>query len=41
MVIRDALRGNVLWHKYVHDETIAQYVEGVEWLKVKASGYTE
>lgn len=33
MVIRDALRGNVLWHKYVHHETIAQYVEGVDWLK--------
>ncbi|WP_300301992.1 hypothetical protein [uncultured Muribaculum sp.] len=33
MVIRDVLRGNVLWHKYVHHETIAQYVEGVEWLK--------
>lgn len=33
MVIRDALRGNVLWHKYVRHETIAQYVEGVDWLK--------
>ena len=33
MVIRDALRGKVLWPKYVHHETIAQYVEGVEWLK--------
>lgn len=33
MVIRDAIRGNVLWHKYVRHETIAQYVEGVEWLK--------
>lgn len=33
MVIRDALRGKVLWHKYVHHETIAQYVEGVDWLK--------
>lgn len=30
MVIRDALRGKVLWHKYVHHETIAQYVEGVD-----------
>lgn len=29
MVIKDALRGNVLWHKYVRHETIAQYVEGV------------
>ena len=33
MVIRDALRGNVLWHKYVRHETVARYVEGVEWLK--------
>lgn len=33
MVIRDALRGKVLWHKYVTHETIAQYVEGVSWLK--------
>ena len=33
MVIRDALRGNVLWHKYVRHETIAQYIEGVDWLK--------
>ena len=33
MVIRDALRGNVLWHKYVTHETIAQYMEGIEWLR--------
>lgn len=33
MVIRDALRGTVLWHKYVTHETIAQYMEGIEWLK--------
>lgn len=33
MVIRDALRGKVLWHKYVHHGTIAQYAEGVDWLK--------
>lgn len=33
MIIRDALRGNVLWHKYVRHETIAQYVEGVDGLK--------
>lgn len=33
MVIKDALRGVVLWHKYVHHETIVQYVAGVEWLK--------
>ena len=35
MVIKDAVRGRILWHKYVHHETIAQYVEGIDWLKEK------
>ena len=35
MVIKDVLRNKVLWHKYVRNETIAQYVEGVSWLKSK------
>ncbi|WP_289193733.1 hypothetical protein [Bacteroides acidifaciens] len=25
--------GSFLWHKYVRHETVAQYVEGIEWLK--------
>ena len=33
MVIKDALRNKVLWHKYVRGETIAQYMEGISWLK--------
>lgn len=33
MVIRDALRGKVLWRKYVTHETIADYIEGVRWLE--------
>ncbi len=33
MVIRDAVRGKVLWRKYVTHETIADYMEGVEWLR--------
>lgn len=33
LVIKDALRKRVLWHKYVTHETIASYMEGVEWLK--------
>ena len=33
MVIKDALRNKVLWHKYVRGETIAQYLEGISWLK--------
>lgn len=33
MVIKDALRKKILWRKYVTHETIADYVEGVRWLK--------
>lgn len=33
MVIKDALRNVVLWHKYVRHESIALYLEGVTWLK--------
>ena len=33
VVIRDAVRGKVLWHKYVRNETIADYMEGIDWLK--------
>lgn len=33
MVIKDALRNKVLWHKYVYNETINQYMEGISWLK--------
>ena len=35
MVIRDAVRGRVLWRKYVLHETIVDYLEGVDWLKSK------
>ena len=33
MVIKDALRNKILWHKYVRNETIAQYIEGISRLK--------
>ncbi len=33
MVIKDALRKRILWRKYVVHETIAAYMEGVQWLK--------
>ena len=38
MVIRDAVRGKILWHKYVKHETIADYLEGVDWLE--KNGFT-
>lgn len=31
--IKDALKKKILWRKYVTHETIASYVEGVQWLK--------
>lgn len=33
MVIKDALRGKILWHKHVQHETIALYMEGIVWLE--------
>ena len=33
MVIKDTLRNKVLWHKYVYNETINQYMEGISWLE--------
>lgn len=33
MVIKDALRGKILWHKHVQHETIALYMEGIGWLE--------
>ena len=33
MVIKDALRNKVLWHKYVYNETIGQYMEGISLLE--------
>ena len=33
MVIKDVLRNKILWHKYVRNETIVQYIEGISWLK--------
>lgn len=33
MVIKDAYRNKILWHKYVKYETIADYLEGVCWLR--------
>lgn len=33
MAIKDALRNKILWHKYVRYETIADYMEGISWLR--------
>ncbi len=33
MVIKDAFRNKIIWHKYVRHESIKDYVEGVRWLE--------
>lgn len=33
MVIKDAVRGKILWHKHVPHETVSDYLEGVSWLR--------
>lgn len=33
MIIKDAFRNKVLWYKFVKKETIADYKEGVDWLR--------
>ena len=33
MVIKDAIRGKILWHKHVRHETVALYMQGIEWLQ--------
>ena len=32
-VIKDAFRNNILWYKFVRHESVADYVEGVGWLR--------
>ena len=38
MVIRDALRGNVLWHKYVHRYKLADIAEAYHLFENKLDG---
>lgn len=38
MAIKDAFNKRIIWHKYVRHETIADYMEGVAWLR--AHGFT-
>ena len=32
MIIKDAFRNKVLWHKYVRSESVSDYLEGISWL---------
>ncbi len=33
MVMKDAFRNKILWYKFVRNETIADYLEGITWLR--------
>ena len=33
LVIKDAFRNKILWYKFVRHESVADYVEGVGWLR--------
>lgn len=33
LIIKDAFRNKVLWHKFVSDEKVSDYLEGIEWLR--------
>lgn len=35
MVIKDSLRKKILWRKYVTHETLADYLEGIGWLRAQ------
>lgn len=33
MVIKDTFRNKILWYKFVRNETVSDYLEGIDWLK--------
>ncbi len=33
MAIKDTFRNKILWYKFVNNETIADYMEGIAWLR--------
>lgn len=35
VIIKDTFRNKILWHKFVRNETVADYLEGIEWLRAR------
>lgn len=33
VIIKDTFRNKILWHKFVRNESVADYLEGIEWLR--------
>lgn len=38
MIIKDTFRNKILWYKFVRNETVAGYCEGIDWLR--SEGFT-
>lgn len=38
MIIKDTFRNKILWYKFVRNETVAGYCEGINWLQ--SEGFT-
>lgn len=38
MIIKDTFRNKILWYKFVRSETVADYSEGINWLR--SQGFT-
>lgn len=33
MIIKDTFRNKILWHRFVRDESVSGYLDGIEWLR--------
>lgn len=34
MIIKDAFRNKMLWHRFVRDESVSGYLDGLDWLRL-------
>lgn len=34
MIIKDTFRNKILWHRFVRDESVSDYIDGIDWLKL-------
>lgn len=35
VLIKDAFRNKILWHRFVRNETVSDYLDGIEWLRAQ------
>lgn len=34
MIIKDTFRNKILWHRFVRNESVSDYIDGIDWLKL-------